>query len=55
MHDFLKGESSVCILQHEFSGSSRFMDDPQTCKVKSALKLELCVTPTVALHKINIM
>lgn len=52
VYNFLTGESSVFILQREFSGSSEFMEELQTYKVKLALILQLCVTVTITLHNI---
>lgn len=52
MYNFLMGESSVFILQQEFSGSSKFMKELPTYKVKLALILQLCVTVTITLHNI---
>lgn len=52
VYNFLTGESSVFILQHEFSGSIKFMKELQTCRVKLALLLQLCVTVTITLHNI---
>lgn len=55
LYNFLTGESSVFILRHEFSGSSQFIKDLQTCKVGFALTLESCDILTLTLPKINIM